>query len=180
MHLIGLNIPDIFVKLWRGTIACGASDSKSDWTWTVLVVMLEAAWCSVAAVLPYLPGSFDRPPRNPAEKINSGYKAWEFVTGSMGMVQHCCMTSPLHVLSKLLQLFVFAYLSHSISRSDCRLHISFSPEFCEDFETLYCQRGQIVSTLFPILSTLSHISHCVAHQDHRCYKQVMADVRQCG
>ncbi len=28
---------------------------------------------------PYIPGSFDRPPRNPALKINSGYKAWEFL-----------------------------------------------------------------------------------------------------
>jgi hypothetical protein len=29
--------------------------------------------------MPYLPGSFDRPPRNPAQKISSGYKAWEYM-----------------------------------------------------------------------------------------------------
>jgi hypothetical protein len=29
---------------------------------------------------PYLPGSFDRPPHNPAEKISSSYKAWEYLT----------------------------------------------------------------------------------------------------
>lgn len=34
----------------------------------------------VRAATPYLPGSFDRTPRNPAEKISSGYKAWEFLT----------------------------------------------------------------------------------------------------
>ena len=33
----------------------------------------------VAACKKYFPGSFDRPPRNPAEKMNSGYKAWEFL-----------------------------------------------------------------------------------------------------
>lgn len=34
---------------------------------------------------PHLPGSFDRPPRNPAEKINSGYKAWEFLMYLFGL-----------------------------------------------------------------------------------------------
>jgi len=28
---------------------------------------------------------FDRPPRNPAEKISSGYKAWEFLTYVFGL-----------------------------------------------------------------------------------------------
>ena len=28
---------------------------------------------------PYLPGSFDHPPHNPAKKINSKYKAWEYL-----------------------------------------------------------------------------------------------------
>ncbi|KIL58199.1 hypothetical protein M378DRAFT_15704 [Amanita muscaria Koide BX008] len=33
----------------------------------------------VAAMKPYLPTSFDRPPRNPVKKISSGYKACEFM-----------------------------------------------------------------------------------------------------
>ncbi|KAJ3831674.1 hypothetical protein F5878DRAFT_654799 [Lentinula raphanica] len=40
---------------------------------------------AVAACTPYIPGSFDRPPRNPAEKINSGYKAWEFLLYLYGL-----------------------------------------------------------------------------------------------
>ncbi|KAF8971769.1 hypothetical protein BDZ97DRAFT_1650720, partial [Flammula alnicola] len=40
---------------------------------------------SVADATPFLPGSFDRPPRNPAEKISSGYKAWEFLTYLFGL-----------------------------------------------------------------------------------------------
>ncbi len=34
---------------------------------------------AVAEATPYLPGSFNRPPRNIADKINSGYKAWEWL-----------------------------------------------------------------------------------------------------
>ncbi|KAG6913570.1 hypothetical protein DXG01_005857 [Tephrocybe rancida] len=33
----------------------------------------------VAAATPFLPGSFDQPPCDPAAKMNSGYKAWEFL-----------------------------------------------------------------------------------------------------
>ncbi|KAE9390159.1 hypothetical protein BT96DRAFT_833830, partial [Gymnopus androsaceus JB14] len=40
---------------------------------------------AVAACTPYIPGSFDHPPRNPAEKINSGYKAWEFLLYFYGL-----------------------------------------------------------------------------------------------
>ncbi|KAJ6528077.1 hypothetical protein B0H19DRAFT_1195027 [Mycena capillaripes] len=42
---------------------------------------MQAPWqsrCRPDLLHPWvIPGSFDRPPRNPAEKINSGYKAWE-------------------------------------------------------------------------------------------------------
>ena len=39
----------------------------------------------VASATPYLPSSFDRPPRNPAKKINSGYKATEFLLYLWGL-----------------------------------------------------------------------------------------------
>lgn len=81
MHLASLNLPDLFISLWRGTIECDETDSKALWPWLVLI---EEVWKrhgqDVAAATPYLPGSFDRPPRNIAEKLTSGYKAWEFLT----------------------------------------------------------------------------------------------------
>ncbi|KAG6825303.1 hypothetical protein H0H92_004107, partial [Tricholoma furcatifolium] len=81
MHLICLNIPDILIPLWRGSFSRSATDSIANWTWAIFAS--DSAWnrhgASVAAVTPYLPGSFGRPPRNPALKINSGYKAWEFL-----------------------------------------------------------------------------------------------------
>jgi hypothetical protein len=86
MHLISLNIPDLLLGLWRGTIECDPTDSKQTWDWLVLT---GDTWKNhgrrVANATPYLPGSFDRPPRNPAEKISSGYKAWEFLTYLFGL-----------------------------------------------------------------------------------------------
>lgn len=72
--------------LWRGTIDCDLSDSKETWDWAVLVgdTWKDHGQC-VADATPYLPGSFDRPPRNPAVKISSGYKAWEFLTYLYGL-----------------------------------------------------------------------------------------------
>ncbi|KAI1783778.1 hypothetical protein LXA43DRAFT_976981 [Ganoderma leucocontextum] len=74
MHLFGLNIPDLLYSLWHGTIDCDTKngDSKALWDW-------------VAAARHYLPGSFDRPPRNPADKISSGYKCWEFLNWFYGL-----------------------------------------------------------------------------------------------
>ncbi|EIM84538.1 uncharacterized protein STEHIDRAFT_159206 [Stereum hirsutum FP-91666 SS1] len=76
MHLAALNLPDLLISLWRGTIGCDETDSKRDWPWLVLV---EEAWKRhgqlVGAATPYFPGSFGSPPCNIAEKLTSGYKA---------------------------------------------------------------------------------------------------------
>ncbi|KAI0085957.1 hypothetical protein BDY19DRAFT_895703 [Irpex rosettiformis] len=81
MHAGGSTLPDLMISLWRASIKCDSSDDKSTWEWAVLreTNAWKAHGALVAAVTPYLPGSFDRPPRNPAEKINSGYKAVEFI-----------------------------------------------------------------------------------------------------
>ena len=80
MHLLALNISDLLISLWRGTFDCERTDNRSSWDWAVLRgAVWEAHGEQVAAATPYLPGSFDRPPRNPAQKISSGYKAWEYM-----------------------------------------------------------------------------------------------------
>lgn len=80
MHLAALNIPDLLIKLWRGKFDCIQPDNRSTWEWATLKGRTwEEHGRQVAATTPYLPGSFDRPPRNPAKKISSGYKAWEFL-----------------------------------------------------------------------------------------------------
>ncbi|KAM5545209.1 hypothetical protein V8D89_001320 [Ganoderma adspersum] len=65
MHLFGLNIPDLLYSLWHSTIDCDTKngDNKASWDWVCLVD-------NVAAARHYLPGSFNHPPRNPADKIS--------------------------------------------------------------------------------------------------------------
>ena len=85
MHLI-LNLVDLLINLWRGTFDCNPNDSKATWDWAVLVGEIwKMHGADVGNAVPNLPGSFDRPPCNPAEKINSGYKAWEFLLYFFGL-----------------------------------------------------------------------------------------------
>ncbi|KAJ7334932.1 hypothetical protein DFH08DRAFT_632607, partial [Mycena albidolilacea] len=86
MHWACLNFTDLIISLFRGTLDCEKPDSKESWSWAVLQgTIWKAHGESVAAATPYLPGSFDRPPRNPAEKLTSGYKAWEFLLYIVGL-----------------------------------------------------------------------------------------------
>lgn len=51
-------------------------DTKTTWDWVVLQgVTWREHGKRVTSFRKYLPSSYERPPRNPAEKINSGYKA---------------------------------------------------------------------------------------------------------
>jgi hypothetical protein len=92
-------------SLWQGTIPCGKTDSKENWLWFVLK---DDVWKDheklVADTTPYIPGSFDHTLWNPAEKINSGYKVWEFLLYFYGLhpwlfLQH----STQQILETLLQ-----------------------------------------------------------------------------
>jgi hypothetical protein len=77
MHLAALNLSDLMISLWHSTIDCTKPDNKSAWDWAVF--REGSIWKehggAVADTLHYLPSSFDRPPRNIAEKLTSGYKA---------------------------------------------------------------------------------------------------------
>ena len=66
--------------LWCKRPQIHSPDSTGPWPWAVLT---GDAWVThgkvVADAARYLPTSFGRTPRNPQEKISSGYKAWEFL-----------------------------------------------------------------------------------------------------
>jgi hypothetical protein len=86
MHLASLNLPDLLIPLWRGRFDCNVDDDVSMWDWAVLQGDIwKEHGKAVATATPFLPTSFDQPPRNPAEKINSGYKAWEFTLYLFGL-----------------------------------------------------------------------------------------------
>jgi hypothetical protein len=81
MHLAALNILDLLISLWRATLDFTKPDDKSTWDWAVFkwVDLWKEHGEAVTKTLHFLPSSFDRPPHNIAEKLTSGYKAWEFL-----------------------------------------------------------------------------------------------------
>jgi hypothetical protein len=144
MHLAALNIPDLLISLWRGTLDCDNNDNRRTWDWAVLTGRTwEDHGRDVAACTPYLPGSFDRPPRNPAEKISSGYKAWEFLIYIYGLgpalfygvlpekywMNFCKLVYGMRII-----------LQHEIMADDLAKAHHALLEFCGEFEVLYCQR----------------------------------------
>ncbi|OBZ74776.1 hypothetical protein A0H81_05489 [Grifola frondosa] len=164
MHLASLNITDLMTSLWRGTLSCDKDDDIA--TWDFAVFRDPTVWAihgqEVAMATPYLPGSFDRPPRNPVEKINSGYKAIEFLNWVYGLApallygilpfkywRHLC---------KLVQGIRLIH-QHVITSNQLKLIKSIFVEFIWDFETLYYQRkGSRIHFCRPSLHALSHLA----------------------
>ncbi|KII83655.1 hypothetical protein PLICRDRAFT_32845 [Plicaturopsis crispa FD-325 SS-3] len=164
MHLGSINIPDLLLGLWRATLDCDRrlGDSKDTWDWAVLQGdTWKAHGKAVAAVTPYLPGSFDRPPRNPAEKISSGYKAWEFL-----IYLFCLGPGLFHGLlpekyyKNFCKLVRGMRLIHQRSISAEQLQIAHQSflEFSIEFELLYCQRkASRIHFVRPSIHALSHL-----------------------
>ncbi|EGO03229.1 hypothetical protein SERLA73DRAFT_119031 [Serpula lacrymans var. lacrymans S7.3] len=144
MHLIALNIPDLLINLWRYNFDCEKTDSKHSWDWGVLQ---GDTWKqhgqAIADSTPYLPGPFDCPPRNPAEKISSGYKAWEFLLYVYGL-------APAFLYNVLPEKYwrnfcklVFSvqiFNQHHILTVDLQQAHKRMLEFTAEFEVLYYQQ----------------------------------------
>ncbi|KIL54984.1 hypothetical protein M378DRAFT_18358 [Amanita muscaria Koide BX008] len=82
MHLVSLNIPSHLVSIWRNSSDARITYEdlpKPDF----IVLDNDEDWKEhgklVKSTHPYFPGSFDRLPRDPSKKINSGYKAIEWL-----------------------------------------------------------------------------------------------------
>ncbi|KAI0762373.1 hypothetical protein C8Q74DRAFT_1318877 [Fomes fomentarius] len=146
MHLCGLNVTDLLLKLWRGLMECDThnGDHKRSWEWVVLV---GATWTKhgemVAAAKHFLPGSFDCPPRNPAVKVSSGYKCWEFLTWFYGL-------APALLYGVLPELYwrnfcmlvagVRVAYQHETTCTQCEQAHRLLSDFVYTFEKLYIQR----------------------------------------
>jgi hypothetical protein len=88
MHLSVLNDPDLILKLFTGKLDVCGPDDRADWDWAVFYqkpTLWKAHGESVARAVQFLPLSFGRTPQDPAKKLNSGYKAWEFQQYIYGM-----------------------------------------------------------------------------------------------
>ncbi|KAJ3925070.1 MAG: hypothetical protein NXY57DRAFT_1051750 [Lentinula lateritia] len=162
MHLFSLNSPDLMIPLWRGKFDCEKTDNRASWDWAVLQ---GNTWKehgkAVASCTPYMPGSFDRPPRNPAEKINSGYKAWEFLLYFYGLGpclffgvlpdkywEHYCKS--VRVVQLLTQ--------NSCNSNELNESNILFTKFSDEFESLYVQRRtDRIHFVRPSIHTPSHI-----------------------
>lgn len=60
MHLVSLNIPDLLIPIWRGTMECEKTDNKASWDWAVLQGDIwKSHGQAVTDATPYLLGTFD-------------------------------------------------------------------------------------------------------------------------
>lgn len=145
MHL-GTNIMDAMLSLWRGSIPCEATDSKRNWDWA-LQLMDNNIWQAhgklVALATKFFPSFFHRPPRNPAEKLSSGYKATElylYVFGlGPGFFRQVLPKKYWRNFCKLVRGFR-VIMQRSISGQQARDAHSYLIQFVEEYENIYYQR----------------------------------------
>src|SRR5712672_676821 len=141
---------------------CTRPDDKDTWRWLVLRGdVWQSHGKSVADALYFLPSSFERPPRNIAEKLTSGYKAWEFLLYLYGL-------GPGLLLSILPDSYYTNYCKlvhgmwimnqHRITKSNIREAYLALTSFVQEFELLYCQRKETrIHFVRPCLHLLVHL-----------------------
>jgi hypothetical protein len=144
MHLFALNMPDLLINLWRGTFECDANDDKSTWWWATLVgEVWKTLGKDTADTRSHLPGSYDRPPCNIAEKINSRYKAWEFwiFLYEIGpALLYDCLPEPIwEHYCKLIQA-VRLISQKKITQEELKHADHLFLEWGQEFEVMYCER----------------------------------------
>jgi len=144
MHLAALNLSDLMISLWCGTMDCTHPDDKANWPWFVLQGdVWQKHGKAVVDTLYYLLSSFERPPRNIAEKITSGYKAWEFLMYLYGLgpgLLYGMLPQPYYSNYCKLVLGIRLVNQHKISLENvCEAHLALA-SFAQEFEIIYCQR----------------------------------------
>ena len=145
MHLVVLNISNLLISLWHTTVDCTKPDDKSTWDWAVFksINIWKEHGEAVAKTLHFLPSSFDRPPRNIAEKLTSGYKAWEFLLYLYGLgpgLLYNVLPDPYYSNYCKLVYGMRLINQHSISLDNVRDANLTLTSFVQEFEAIYCQR----------------------------------------
>ncbi|KAH8799267.1 hypothetical protein DL96DRAFT_1780888 [Flagelloscypha sp. PMI_526] len=165
MHLPNLNIPDLFFPLWRGqSKILDSQDDVKTWHWACFIdpSIWDAHGKDVEACGDYMPGSFDRKPRNPAEKLTSGYKAWEFLLYFYGLgpclfwqhlppeyyTHYCKLVRAIHIC-----------LQEEITPTEAEEALNLLCDFSEEYEELYVQRKTCrLHFVRPAIHALSHLA----------------------
>lgn len=126
-------------------------DDKSMWDWAIFHkndTIWKAHGESVVRALLFLPSSFRRVPWDPAKKIHTGYKAWEFQQYIYGLgptlfhhllpckywLNFCKLMASIHILQ-----------CHAITYNDLLQGHNLLVKFACEFEDLYyqCMESQV-------------------------------------
>ena len=142
MHLSVLNDPNLILKLFLGKLDVYDPDDGENWDWAIFyqkLVLWNVHGETVARAVPFLPSSFGHAPRDPAKKLNTGYKAWEFQQYIYGLgpalfchllpekywINFCKLVSGIHTLQR-----------HCISHEDLLAGHKLLMDFIQEFEEL--------------------------------------------
>ena len=144
MHQPVINIAALLFDLWCARPDLRTGDRSGSWPWAVLTGNIwDDHGKAVARIAKFLPTSFGRTPRNPQEKISSGYKAWEFLYYLYGEgpgVFFNILPRPYYFhFCKLVRAIQVIY-QRRISRDQLMLTHRLLLEWCVEFEALYYQR----------------------------------------
>ena len=171
MHLVSLNIPQHLLSVWRNkgdskiTIDNGP---KPDFIVLDDDTIWEQHGATVASTRSFLPESFDHPPRNPAKKINSGYKATEFLLYFWALGPGLFRPIlPLHLWVHFCKLVRGIRLlhQHHITREDINNAHNMLIEWEYEFELKYYNRD--LRRLHLVRPSLHSITHA-AQETIRC------------
>ena len=165
MHLSVLNDPNLFIKLLTGKLDVYEPDDRADWDWAIFYHrprLWSAHGETVPKLVPFIPSSFGRAPRDPSKKLNSGYKAWEFQIYVYGL----CPTLLCHLLPQRYW--------HNFCKLVAGIHILQHPHiskqellhghdllmcFAREFEELYYQRKE--SQIHFVQQSIHLLTHIV-------------------
>ncbi|KIJ95896.1 hypothetical protein K443DRAFT_134296 [Laccaria amethystina LaAM-08-1] len=150
MHLIMINLGELFIPVWRRTFKCESTDDKATWDWATLV---GDTWQShgklVTAATKYFPSFFHCLLCNPAEKISSGYKASEYYLYPFGL-------GPGFFCAVLFKKYWKNFCKLVCGKQAQEAH-SYLVQFVEEYEHIYYQRRMDrLHFARPCLHTLLH------------------------
>ena len=143
MHQPVINLTGLMFDLWCDRDGC-RKDLRGAWDWAVLKGDIwKAHGKDVADAARWFPRSFDRTPRNPADKLSSGYKAWELLLYFYGLgpgLLYGILPEPYYRHYCKLVVAIRIFYQRKITRTQLKLAHRLLLEWVVEFEHRYYQR----------------------------------------
>ena len=163
MHQPLINLTALLLDLWCARPDARDYDRTTVWPWAVLTGdVWEEHGKAVAQASKHLPTSFGRVPRNPQEKISSGYKAWEllyYIYGEgPGLFFGVLPNEYFHHFCKLVRVIRIIY-QRSISQEQLVTAEQLLLQWVHEFEVHYCNRDpNRLHFVHQCVHSLSHLA----------------------